>query len=52
LEALPGIGAVYAERIVAYRQANGPFTDPTQIMAVAGIGSARYAEIAPYITIE
>lgn len=52
LEALPGIGAVYAERIVAYRQANGPFTDPVQIMAVAGIGSARYQEIAPYITVE
>jgi competence protein ComEA len=52
LEALPGIGAVYAGRIVAYREANGPFTDPTQLTEVAGIGPARYAEIAPYITIE
>ncbi len=52
LEALPGIGPVYAERIVAYRQAHGPFKAPEEVMQVQGIGPACYEKIAPYITIQ
>jgi len=37
---LPGIGPVLAERIVAYRRANGPFVSVDQLLEVAGIGPA------------
>lgn len=49
LQELPGVGPVLAERIVAWRQANGPFTGPEDVMAVQGIGPATYEAIAPYI---
>lgn len=52
LETLPGIGPVYAERIVAYREAHGPFKAPQEIMQVEGIGPACYEKIAPYITVQ
>lgn len=52
LEALPGIGPAYAARIVAYREANGPFRRPEDIQAVSGIGPARYEQIRNLITTE
>lgn len=51
LETLPGIGPVYAQRIIAYRNEHGPFTDPAQIMQVQGIGPARYEQIKSRITV-
>lgn len=41
LEALPGIGPVTASAIVAWRDANGPFTNVDQLAEVDGIGPAR-----------
>jgi competence protein ComEA len=35
---LKNIGPAYAERIVEYREANGPFEKPEDIMKVKGIG--------------
>ncbi|RMF44202.1 MAG: helix-hairpin-helix domain-containing protein, partial [Deltaproteobacteria bacterium] len=35
---LPGIGKVTAERIVAYRQANGPFASVDDLVKVKGVG--------------
>ena len=52
LEALPGIGPVLAERIVAWRSANGPFVSAEQIMDVEGIGEGKYAEIKDLIDVE
>ena len=52
LESLPGIGAVYAQRIVAYRQESGPFQQTADIMNVKGVGPACYELIKDQITIE
>jgi competence protein ComEA len=39
LTELQGIGTRYAQRIVAYREANGPFTAVDDLLDVKGIGS-------------
>ncbi len=38
LLALPGIGPVLAERIIAYREAHGPFKSVDELTAISGIG--------------
>ena len=45
LEALPGIGPVLAERIVADRGANGPFAGLGDLERVSGIGPALIARL-------
>ena len=50
LEALPGIGPVLAESILARREEQGPFESPEDILAVPGIGEGTYEKILPYIT--
>lgn len=42
LTALPGVGEKTARSIVAWRQDNGPFTSPEQLMEVKGIGPAKF----------
>ncbi len=44
LASLKRVGQAYAERIVAYREANGPFQSPADIMLVKGIGQKTYNE--------
>jgi competence protein ComEA len=51
LEELPGIGPSLAERIIAYREENGPFARIEDIVNVSGIGSATYEEIKDLITV-
>ncbi len=51
LETLPGIGPTIAQRIVDYRQANGPFTSIEQIKDVSGIGDALFDRIKGLITV-
>lgn len=41
LSRLPGIGEVLAERIIAYREAHGPFTSVEELMRVEGIGEGK-----------
>jgi len=43
-ESLDGIGPVLANRIVAFRKANGPFAAIEDIMKVPGIGSSTFAK--------
>ena len=43
LDTLPGIGESLARRIIAYREANGPFGSIEEIMEVSGIGEAKFA---------
>ena len=51
LEALPGIGETLAQRIVDYRQQNGPFHNTNQLLQVAGIGTTTYEQIKHLITV-
>jgi competence protein ComEA len=39
---LERVGPKYAERIVAFREQNGPFEAPEDIMQVAGIGPKTF----------
>jgi competence protein ComEA len=47
-----GIGETLAKRIVADRQANGPFEEIDDLRRVKGIGPKKFAEIRPYLTKE
>jgi competence protein ComEA len=39
---LDRVGPRYAEKIIAFRQENGPFEAPEDIMLVAGIGQKTF----------
>ncbi|HKB07493.1 MAG TPA: helix-hairpin-helix domain-containing protein [Candidatus Polarisedimenticolia bacterium] len=51
LVALPGIGKAYAERIVEYRQKNGPFKKVEDLLNVRGIGEKTFDRIRERLTI-
>ena len=42
LSQLKGVGPAYAAKIVAYREANGPFAKSEDIMQVPGIGTKTF----------
>jgi competence protein ComEA len=46
---LPRIGEVLAKRIVADREANGPFRDWNDLRRVRGIGPKTFEGIQPYL---
>lgn len=49
LTLLPNIGEVLAQRIIEYRQQQGPFTDHDQLQQVVGIGPRTLEAIRPYL---
>jgi competence ComEA-like helix-hairpin-helix protein len=52
LETLPGIGPVLAKRIIAYRQAHGPYKKIADLRKVSGIGAKKLEKIKPYLIIK
>ena len=52
VESLPGIGTTLAQRIVDYRNQNGPFDRVGDLMKVDGIGQAKYDGLQDLITVE
>lgn len=51
LDTLPGIGPTTAQKIIDYREENGPFATIEDIVNVSGIGAVTYEEIKDLITV-
>ena len=49
---LKGIGEKMSERIIKYRQENGPFMSIEEIMKVSGISEKKFEDIKEYISVE
>lgn len=51
LDALPGIGPTTAQKIIDYREENGPFSSIEEIMDVSGVGPGTFERIKDLITV-
>ena len=51
LDSLPGVGPVIAERIVSYREVNGPFESIEDLLDVPGIGEAKLADLRDHVQV-
>ena len=52
LARLPRVGPALAQRIIDFREENGPFEHPDDLLLVRGIGEKTYAMMAPYVAVE
>ena len=52
LATLPGIGAMTARAIVRYREKNGPFRKPEELLLLRGISRARLRVLLPHIRLK
>ncbi len=51
LDELPGIGPTIAQRIIDYRDANGPFQTIEDLLNVSGVGPSTFEQIKDLITV-
>ena len=51
LDTLPRIGPALAQRIIDWREANGPFTSIDQLLEVTGIGDAVFGGLADRVAL-
>lgn len=51
LDILPGIGPSTAQKIIQFREANGPFQTKEELMLVSGIGEAKFQQVESMITV-
>jgi competence protein ComEA len=51
LQALPGVGPSLAERIVAFREINGPFRSVDELLDVGGMTDRRLDAISAYLAV-
>lgn len=49
LQRLPGVGPSTAEKIIEYRQQNGPFSSIDELLAVKGIGPKKLEAMRKYL---
>jgi competence protein ComEA len=52
LQLLPRVGPSLAKRIIEFREANGPFKAPEELVRVKGIGEKSFARLKPYVSVE
>jgi competence ComEA-like helix-hairpin-helix protein len=52
LDRLPHVGRKTAEKVIQFREQNGPFRRVEHIMQIRGISEKRFAEIRQYIKTE
>ena len=52
LAMLPGIGEVTAQKIIDFRDSNGPFASIDDLNKVSGIGDATLDKIRPYVSLQ
>ncbi|MGI6177029.1 MAG: helix-hairpin-helix domain-containing protein [Eubacterium sp.] len=51
LETVPGIGPVTAQKILDYRELNGPFASIEELMNVKGIGEAKFEKMKDSVVV-
>ncbi len=51
LESVPGIGKSLSQRILAFRDKNGPFQSVDDLLKIQGIGEKSIQKLRPYLTV-